>query len=91
MDGRRMPTILMVQGWRFYFYENEGNEPMHVHAVKGDADCKYWIYADRFDIEEEFEYICSPRLRRDVRRIIFTHFDEICAAWRGRFGGADVH
>jgi len=51
-----MPTILMVQGWRFYFYANEGNEPMHVHAVKGDADCKYWIYADRFDIEEEFEY-----------------------------------
>jgi Domain of unknown function (DUF4160) len=87
MDCRRMPTILMVQGWRFYFYANEGNEPMHVHAVKGDADCKYWIYADRFDIEEEFEYNCSPRLRREVRRIIFTHFDEICAAWRGRFGG----
>src|SRR5271157_5911015 len=79
-----MPTILMVQGWRFFFYANEGNEPMHVHAVKGDADCKYWIYADRFDIEEEFEYNCSPRLRREVRRIIFTHFDEICTAWRGQ-------
>jgi hypothetical protein len=30
-----MPTILYVQGWRFYFYSNESNEPMHVHAVKG--------------------------------------------------------
>jgi hypothetical protein len=24
-----MPTILYVQGWRFHFYSNEGNEPMH--------------------------------------------------------------
>ncbi|MBC8167612.1 MAG: DUF4160 domain-containing protein, partial [Bryobacteraceae bacterium] len=48
-----MPTILYVQGWRFYFYSNEGNEPMHVHAVKGDAECKYWLYQDRFDISEQ--------------------------------------
>ena len=32
-----MPTILYVQGWRFHSYE--GNEPMHVHAIKGDAEC----------------------------------------------------
>ena len=48
-----MPTVLVVQGWRFFFYANEGNEPMHVHAVKGDAECKYWLDAIRFDIEEE--------------------------------------
>jgi hypothetical protein len=45
-----MPTILYVNGWRFHFYSNEGNEPMHVHATKGDAECKYWLYADRFDL-----------------------------------------
>ena len=50
-----MPTILYVQGWRFHFYSNEDNEPIHVHAVKGDAECKYWLQGDRFDIVEEFE------------------------------------
>jgi hypothetical protein len=80
-------TILYVQGWRFHFYSNEGNEPMHIHAVKGDAECKYWLYPDRFDIEEEFEYNCTPRLRREVRQIIFLHFDQIVAAWREHFGG----
>jgi len=55
-----MPTILYVQAWRFHFYSNEGNEPMHVHAVKGDAECKYWIDPDRFDISEDFEYNCTP-------------------------------
>jgi len=69
-----MPTIL-YHGWRFHFYSNEGNEPMHVHAIKGDAECKYWIHPDRFDITEDFEYNCTPRLRREVRQII-EHFGE---------------
>ena len=82
-----MPTILYVQGWRFYFYSNEGNEPMHVHAVKGDAECKFWLHADRFDITEEFEHNLTPRLRREVRQIVFAHFDQIIVAWREHFGG----
>ncbi|MEK7409680.1 MAG: DUF4160 domain-containing protein [Acidobacteriota bacterium] len=65
-----MPTILFVLGWRLYFYANEGTEPMHVHARKGDAECKFWLYPDRFEIEEDFEYGITPRLRREIRRII---------------------
>jgi len=81
-----MPTIPYVQGWRFHFYSNEGNEPMHVHAEKGEAECKYWLHPDTFDIEEEFEYNCTSRLRREVRQIIFQHFDQIVAAWREHLG-----
>lgn len=82
-----MPTILYVRGWRFHFYSNEGSEPMHVHATKGDAECKYWLFPDRFDIAEEFEYNCTPRLRREVRQIIFEHFDQLVEAWREHLGG----
>jgi Domain of unknown function (DUF4160) len=82
-----MPTVLYVQGWRLYFYSNEGNEPMHVHAVKGDAECKYWLNPDGFDITEEFEWNCTPRLRREIRQVIFEHFDQIVASWREYFGG----
>jgi hypothetical protein len=57
---------------------------MHIHAVKGDAECKYWLHPDRFDIIEEFEYNCTPRLRRQVRQM---HFDEIAASWEEYFGG----
>ena len=76
-----MPTILLVKGWRIFFYSNEGNEPMHVHARKGDAECKFWIYAERFEIEEDFANVLKPQLRREIRQIIFEHFEEICAAW----------
>jgi hypothetical protein len=76
-----------VQGWRFHFYSNEGNELVHIHAVKGGAECKYWLHPDRFDIVEDIECNCTPRLRRGVRQMIFQHFDQIIAAWREHFGG----
>lgn len=29
-----MPTLLSVKGYRFFFYSNENNEPMHVHILR---------------------------------------------------------
>ncbi|MBI5773076.1 MAG: DUF4160 domain-containing protein [Verrucomicrobia bacterium] len=77
-----MPTVLMINGWRFHFYANEGNEPMHIHAVKAEKECKYWIDADGFKIREAFGYNMSPRDTREVRQLIFEHFDHIVAEWR---------
>jgi hypothetical protein len=59
--------------------------------VKGDAECKYWLQPDSFDIAAEFEYNCTPRLRREVRQIIFQHFDQLVASWREHFGGDNAH
>jgi hypothetical protein len=44
---------------------------MHVRAVKGDAECKYW-HPDSFDIVEDFECNCTPCLRREVRQIVLS-------------------
>lgn len=82
-----MPTVLMVRGWRFFFYSNEGNEPMHIHARKGGAECKYWLLEATFDIEEAYAFGVTPQLRREVRQIIFEHFEELVQAWRDFFGG----
>lgn len=77
-----MPTILVLLGWRIFFYANEGDEPIHVHCRKGDMECKYWLDADNFDIQEAYSYEMSPRDRKQVRRIIFEHFDYITDQWR---------
>lgn len=82
-----MPTVLLMEGWRLCFYNNESEEPMHVHAVKGRSECKFWLHPDQFVIEEDFEHNLSERNRRDARRIVYTHFDQICDAWNDRFGG----
>lgn len=39
-----MPTILRLQGFRFYFYSHEPNEPPHIHIDKGEATIKLWLH-----------------------------------------------
>jgi hypothetical protein len=36
---------------------------------------------DAFDVREAFGYNITPRDRREVRKIVFDHFDYIVDAW----------
>ena len=53
-----MPTVLREQGFVFYFYAEEGNEPPHVHVDKGDGTAKLWLnplrlaYAEGLKVKE---------------------------------------
>ena len=76
-----MPTILQIFGWRLFFYANEGNEPIHVHARKAEKECKFWLDRENFDIEEEFAYNLNPKDRREIKKIIFEHFEYIEQQW----------
>ncbi len=38
-----MPTVLRKNGYRFFFFSLEGNEPSHIHVEKGDGYAKYWL------------------------------------------------
>jgi hypothetical protein len=80
-----MPTILYILGWRLFFYSNEGNEPIHVHAEKAEMECKYWLLVDKFEIEEANSFNLNPSSRREIRKIIFEHFDLIVDSWNKHF------
>jgi len=38
-----MPTIQRRNGFRFYFFSNEGTEPRHVHVDRGGSTAKVWL------------------------------------------------
>ena len=38
-----MPTVLLINGYRFYFYAGDRNEPAHIHVEKGDGVAKIWL------------------------------------------------
>jgi hypothetical protein len=38
-----MPTVMRWNGYRFFFYSLEGNEPPHIHVVKDGKELKVWL------------------------------------------------
>ena len=76
-----MPTILQLSGWRFFFYSDEGHEPVHVRCRKADLEAKYWLHPEKFEISEARSRGMSPADKRLVRKIIFEHFDYFVAEW----------
>lgn len=76
-----MPTILLIKGWRLYFWANESNEPIHIHAEKGEMECKFWLDEDNFDIKPALEYNLTTQARREIKKIIYEHFEYITSEW----------
>ena len=76
-----MPTVLMILGWRVFFYANERDEPIHVHCQKAECEANYWVDVEGYDFIEAYSYNMSPRDKRDIRKILFAHFDLIVEAW----------
>lgn len=83
-----MPTVLFIHGWRFFFYANERNEPPHIHARKGDADCKYWLNIDSYEIVEDHAYGMSPAERRAIRKIIYENLEYLVSEYEALHKGA---
>ena len=42
-SGITMPTVLRIDGYRFFFFSLEGSEPAHIHVEHGDKVAKYWV------------------------------------------------
>jgi hypothetical protein len=76
-----MPTILLVFGWRLYFYANEGNEPLHIHCRKGDMECKFWLDSENSDVIEAFSYNMNSRDKREIIKIVYEYFEFIESEW----------
>ncbi len=38
-----MPTILRIGPYRFFFFSEEGGEPVHVHVIREQTEAKFWV------------------------------------------------
>ncbi len=76
-----MPTILLIKGWRLFFYSNENNEPIHIHCRKANSECKFWIEEDNYNLSLAYSFNCNQRDLRDLKKIIYNNFDYIVTEW----------
>ena len=77
-----MPTVLIEDGFRFFFYSRENAEPPHIHAEHGDRLAKYWL--------EPVELAMSRRFRAhelsELRERVLKHRSRFLEAWNEHFG-----
>lgn len=76
-----MPTVFRSNGYRFFFYSNEGNEPCHVHVEGHGGEMKIWIKS--MTVAES--YGLSGKQQRQVIEIVKAHKQAIEEAWNAHF------
>jgi len=47
-----MPEVFRKFGFVFFFYSNEGQEPMHIHTRKANGFAKFWIEPVELDFAQ---------------------------------------
>lgn len=76
-----MPTALRIDGYRFFFFSNEGNEPVHIHVESGDGYCKYWINPVSLAYSTGYN---STELNK-IRKMVEQHSNQIEEKWNEHF------
>jgi hypothetical protein len=72
-----MPEIFRALGFVFFFYSNEGSEPIHVHVRKAGGFAKYWIEP----VELEFSQGMKISDLKIAEQLIIEHLEQIKIKW----------
>lgn len=76
-----MPTILRINGYRFYFYSHEPNEPPHIHIDKADRSAKVWL--DPVALSRNLGY--PAREIATLLMMVRENRATLLEAWHGHF------
>lgn len=76
-----MPTVLNLKGYRFFFFSNEGNEPIHIHVEKADSYAKFWL--DPLGIAVDYGF--NSKELRKISDMIKEHEELIITKWNEYF------
>lgn len=61
--------------------QTKGMNPSTYIVEKVTWICKYWIDSENFGVDEAFAYNMSSRDKRQIRKIIYEHFEYIEQQW----------
>lgn len=80
-----MPTVFRHDGFRYFFYSNEGDprEPTHVHVTRDRNEAKFWLYPKP---AVAYNRGFSARVLADLLRTIEGRRGQIERAWHDHFG-----
>ena len=77
-----MPNVLDIEGFRFFFFSDERQEPPHVHVEKGGGAAKIWLQPVRL----AYSYDLTRAEIRRIRELTFEHQGAFVERWHEYFG-----
>jgi hypothetical protein len=79
-----MPVVLRLDGFKFFFYTNEGRppEPAHVHVRKAGAEAKFWL-SPRVGLARNDGF--DARTLRQIAGLVADHREHLERAWNEHF------
>ena len=77
-----MPTVLRVGPFRYFFYADDRDEPLHIHVERDDKIAKFWLYPIRLQSSGGF----SRAEIGQILKIINQHNKQLMEAWHEYFG-----
>ena len=72
-----MPTVLRLDGSRFFFYSNEGAEPPPVHVESAGTSATFWLRPVVLARSAGYD----ARELRVLRGLVEAHRDDLEQAW----------
>lgn len=78
-----MPTVLKIGSFRFFFFSNEGNEPIHIHVESDDNYAKFWL--EPIQLAKSAGY--SAKELNEIRKLITKNANIFKEKWYEHFGG----
>ena len=82
-NAKFVPTILIVDGFRFFFYRNENDEPPHIHVVKANANGKVWLLPT---IEVAYMYGFTNAEQKKILEAVHLNYLTFIQKWNDYFG-----
>ena len=79
-----MPVVFRHQGFRFFFYSNEGNprEPVHIHVEQAEFEAKFWLLPS---VHLAYNDGYSARTLRELLEVVEANSERITRAWNDHF------
>ncbi|MCH4564204.1 MULTISPECIES: DUF4160 domain-containing protein [Halomonas] len=79
-----MPTVLRLDGFKFFFYSDEGDprEPPHIHVFKAGSEAKFWLVPEvQLARNDGFD----ARMLRRISAMVAQHRKALEEAWHEYF------